>query len=683
MGQTCGHHCNNQRLAGCRSQGAATPKLPSAPFRSQQDGRGAQDEEPLLPFHSAAFQVTVACTEGIGEDAAADAAAEGGPSPAGSSRRPRASRAGWRSSYALGPILGDGISAKVYEAEALTPGLDAAVALPAFVASNTFWHSCGASAVPQCLRERGRRVAIKRFHRVGSRTFQKELTALRRVGVFPHVLRLLESYEGFDGEDVLVLEYCDGSTMYDLYAKEHPNGGLPERLIARLIRQLLLALEHLSAAGVEHQDVKPENMMLHDVSVAACTGELKLGDFGWAAVAPPPGAGGPASARVKPPATGAGSLWYAPPELNPPVKTAPIDAELPVDSQGNPILGRSDMWSVGVVLYLLLVGHNPFNLALKQSTPDAVDSEVLRLAALGQFNKRTERWAQLHMDARDLISVLLRVKPSMRPGATEALHHPFITRRTTRCQESTLFFQGPVAAWADREASWRRLDGFQRLAWLAVARAVAEPELDRSVVSSAMDGMQSDEARQGTREAQYLWQLARELATTPVFQWLQDRGAWPEVLRLAFAYLDIDEDGLLSASDLSVHVARSPEDDVCSECTVSTTSGGAWSLACRWAGRWQDPESSAPRVTARGHLALPPESFREALLSSRGIDDVIVGVIELPASGRLSAQAVTGSCGRAARTGRADGAPVWPARAVGHDEEEICWTDMVPNGSGV
>ena len=43
-----------------------------------------------------------------------------------------------------------------------------------------------------------------------------------QVGTHPNVLRLLESYQGFNREDVLVLEYCDGSTLYDLYAREHP-----------------------------------------------------------------------------------------------------------------------------------------------------------------------------------------------------------------------------------------------------------------------------------------------------------------------------------------------------------------------------------------------------------------------------------------------------------------------------
>jgi len=126
---------------------------------------------------------------------------------------------GWHRFYALGPLLGDGISAKVYEAEALTSSVEVA-------SSGSIFSRCSKNST--CFTERGRQVAIKRFRRTGTRAFKKELAALQRVSVHPHVIRLLESYEGVNGEDVLVLEYCDGSTVYDLYAREFAHGGLQE-----------------------------------------------------------------------------------------------------------------------------------------------------------------------------------------------------------------------------------------------------------------------------------------------------------------------------------------------------------------------------------------------------------------------------------------------------------------------
>eukprot|EP00931_Biecheleriopsis_adriatica_P055831 TRINITY_DN33086_c0_g1_i1.p1 TRINITY_DN33086_c0_g1~~TRINITY_DN33086_c0_g1_i1.p1 ORF type:complete len:759 (-),score=168.80 TRINITY_DN33086_c0_g1_i1:15-2291(-) len=675
MGQTCTYEaCGIGRPT---NEGLAP--LPAGP--PVRNVAVKAENEPWVSFHCNAFRV-------------ASTASASSKSPSEDAQAPT----GWQTVYSLGQQLGDGISAKVYEAEALTllpdpqrPGsrADGAVAAPGNGTAGEGggggtldFGSCGVTmakaGIPQCLRERGRKVAIKRFHRVGSRTFMKELTALRRVGTHPHVLRLLESYQGFGDEDVLVLEYCDGSTLYDLYAREHPKGGLPERLVARMMRQLFLALEHLSNCGIEHQDVKPENMMLFDVSVTTFQAELKLGDFGWAAIAPPPGEG----KHSKPPPTGAGSLWYAPPELNPPVEGIEPEQQA-TDATGEPVKGLSDMWSAGVVLYLLLVGHNPFNQALKQQTPELQDQEVLRLVALGSYNRRTERWLNLHADSRDLIMQLLRVRPMQRSSASEALHHPFVTRRAVSGRvagygghssyghnvdgETSVFFHGSVAPWAGRERRWYRLDGLQRLAWLAVARAIAEPELDRAVVQGALEGVERERLRQekqdkhysplagSARESGYVWQLARELGTMHLFQWLQDRTAWADAVRLAFAYLDVDNDGFLGPRDLVAHFAGKPiarPSDLRSQkgggrgplngqpaavSAKATGHGAAQSenislhLATRWIERWEpslwQSQGQLPTGTSTTR-GLSITGFREALLTSCNGDDTLFGVFD-------------------------------------------------------
>mmetsp|Transcript_51147 Transcript_51147/g.79966 ORF Transcript_51147/g.79966 Transcript_51147/m.79966 type:complete len:654 (+) Transcript_51147:84-2045(+) len=647
MGQTCNlaAHIGGHEKGSINFGGSSPPEFVATPHAAQSQQR--RHDEPHIPISADAFQLTVSAQD----------------------MDSTVFRGGWRSQYALGPMLGDGVSAKVYEAEALTPSAQVTIeGLGAVV-----WGNCGGK--PPCLTERGRRVAIKRFHRVGSRTFKKELSALLRVGVHPNILRLLESYEGCDNEDVLVLEYCDGSTVYDLYAREHANGGLPEKMIARLVKQLLLALEHLNSHGVEHQDVKPENMMLHDVSLSNQQAELKLGDFGWALVVPAPGKGAP----YKPPATGAGSLWYAPPELNPPVKGIPHEAEVAHDAQGNPLRGRSDMWSVGVVVYLLLVGHNPFNSALKMQTQDAIDNEVLRLAALGHFNKRSDKWLRLNVDARDFISSLLRVRACTRLCATEALHHPYLTRRLAKNVEPSIFFHGP-SNWTDRDAQWDKLDGLQQLGWLAIARAVSEPELDRQAIAAALESTRAADTSKrigDPRESSYLCHLARELGTSPVAQWLQDRSAWAEVLRLAFAYLDIDSDGLLTAADISRHLVDGSRD--IPNGTASPNSV-AWATSCRWIGRWQNAGNNDHSDTSRSHEnegygeGLTLACFRAALLASHQ-NDQIFEAFEAPL---------------ASTTGfyvpEAENASIHPsfsrvtAGPHDHDEEEINWTDLVSRG---
>jgi serine/threonine protein kinase len=130
----------------------------------------------------------------------------------------------------------------------------------------------------------GRSVALKLFHKPKSPAFQKELAALLRVGAHPHVVRLLECYQNDLHEDVLVLELFD-CDLYELYRQWfYHTSSLLDRLIARIIGQLLEALDHLRTRGIAHRDIKLENIMIYNVNdVEAMV--LKLGDFGWAGLA--------------------------------------------------------------------------------------------------------------------------------------------------------------------------------------------------------------------------------------------------------------------------------------------------------------------------------------------------------------------------------------------------------------
>jgi hypothetical protein len=330
------------------------------------------------------------------------------------------------------------------------------------------------------------------------------------------------------------------------------------------------------------------------------------------------------------------------------------------------------MWSVGVVVYLLLVGHNPFNAALKQQNQDAVDNEVLRLAALGHFNRKAEKWLRLNVDARDFISSLLKVRPCTRPSATEALHHPYLTRRLAKSVEGSVFFHGPVANWADRDAAWAQLDGLQRLGWVAIARAVSEPELDRQAISGALEGMRAAANKNITvhdpREASYLYQLAREIATAPVGQWLQERSSWAEILRLAFSYLDVDADGILSAGDIVKHLTteRGP-------LSPNRPNPDTWSSACRWISKWQNASESQPSREESGDNSggIGLHSFRAILLASQA-NDTIFEAFEAPlaSAGFYMSDPENNS----------NIHPSFSQVTAGphdRDEEEINWTDLI------
>ena len=140
----------------------------------------------------------------------------------------------------------------------------------------------------------------------------------------PHVVGVLD--QGNDGRTAyLVMEYIKGHTLRDLINEK---GALPPRLALALIDPVVEGLGAAHAAGFIHRDVKPENVLISD------DGRIKIGDFGLA------------RAVTTSTSTGAliGTVAYLSPEL---VLGRPADA-------------RSDIYSLGIMLYEMLTGQQPF-----------------------------------------------------------------------------------------------------------------------------------------------------------------------------------------------------------------------------------------------------------------------------------------------------------------------------------
>eukprot|EP00435_Cladocopium_sp_Y103_P007308 s5951_g2.t1 len=136
----------------------------------------------------------------------------------------------WRAKYHSSQDLGEGATATVLRAETeKAPKEDSVLLLRCYSVS------CEAPLGLTSLS--GRPVAIKRFKKPATRSFQLELHALKRVGVHPNIVRLLESYSG--SEDALVLEYCDSLTLYDLIIKRYKT-----KIQLPVSKPILLAAKH-------------------------------------------------------------------------------------------------------------------------------------------------------------------------------------------------------------------------------------------------------------------------------------------------------------------------------------------------------------------------------------------------------------------------------------------------------
>jgi eukaryotic-like serine/threonine-protein kinase len=158
--------------------------------------------------------------------------------------------------------------------------------------------------------------------------FKQELKLARRV-THRNVLRTHDLDE-VDGVPCISMEYVDGVALKDLIRQK---GALPLPVGLRIAKEMCHGLEAAHREGVVHRDVKPQNML-----IVPETGELKIMDFGIARVSALREAGGTATGVVM------GTPHYLSPE----------------QAQGRPADVRSDIYSLGVVLFEIFAGRLPF-----------------------------------------------------------------------------------------------------------------------------------------------------------------------------------------------------------------------------------------------------------------------------------------------------------------------------------
>jgi len=234
------------------------------------------------------------------------------------------------------------------------------------------------------------RFAIKSFELSGVSRSDREQIA-EELEIFlsmdhPHVGRLQAVYESEEHLS-LVMECMDGGELFDRVCEKK---AFTEKCAADATWQMLQAVNYIHHQGVAHRDLKLENF-LYD---AAGSDFLKLIDFGFSKFY-----------RGKRMNEALGTLTYAAPEV----------------LNRSYTCGSCDMWSLGVIVFILLGGYMPFN--------SDNDAEIAHAIRRGRYEMRNSRWGHISQEGRNFVKSLLVVNPKERLTAELALAHPWIMQR--------------------------------------------------------------------------------------------------------------------------------------------------------------------------------------------------------------------------------------------------------------
>jgi serine/threonine protein kinase len=165
------------------------------------------------------------------------------------------------------------------------------------------------------------------------RRFIEEARAVNKIG-HPHIIDIFSFGQLPDGRHFMVMEYLEGKNLAQRLERET----IPVPELRRLLVQICEALEAAHGAGIVHRDLKPENIWI--VQKPQEESHIKLLDFGIAKLL-----GAADTGRITQTGAAMGTPQFMPPE----------------QCLGRPVDHRADIYSFGIILYLVFTGHLPFN----------------------------------------------------------------------------------------------------------------------------------------------------------------------------------------------------------------------------------------------------------------------------------------------------------------------------------
>ncbi|KAM7273443.1 hypothetical protein ACFE04_028107 [Oxalis oulophora] len=213
---------------------------------------------------------------------------------------------------------------------------------------------------------------------------RREVEIMKHLPKHPNIVTLKDTFEDDDAVHI-VMELCEGGELFDrIVARGH----YTERAAAAVLRTIVEVVQMCHKQGVMHRDLKPENFLFANKKE---TSPLKAIDFGLSVFFSP----GERFNEI------VGSPYYMAPE----------------------VLRRNygpevDVWSAGVILYILICGVPPFWAETEQGVAQAIIRSVIDF--------KRDPWPNVSDNAKDLVKKMLDPDPKQRLTAKEVLEHPWL-----------------------------------------------------------------------------------------------------------------------------------------------------------------------------------------------------------------------------------------------------------------
>ena len=242
-------------------------------------------------------------------------------------------------------------------------------------------------------KQSGKEVAIKIMAKKNMSTADLELAKteidILKICNHPNIIKL---YDVFDTPEYIyiIMEYCSGKDLFSYIEKR--NYKLPEPRAANIIHKLSMAIFYIHSYGIIHRDLKPENILMTDNTDNA---DIRLLDFGLSKIV------GPGEKCTEP----YGTLSFVAPEV---LKGKPYDKSV-------------DLWSIGIIAYLLMCGFLPFD-------DEHSEREIARQTIQDPVPYPANVWKNLSPEAKEFVGSLLKKNPEDRISIKEVLNSKWIRK---------------------------------------------------------------------------------------------------------------------------------------------------------------------------------------------------------------------------------------------------------------